>query len=139
MHRQITGISFRIGVLSLKKLFLPLLITIWSLVFFSVAFAEEPLWPLSIEISQSSSFAEFRGMRFHAGIDLRTQQKNGLPVRAIADGFVSRASVQFRGYGYALYIAWQKNCCVTTASSLLTSAKTSLGTCHCSWIRFFLA
>jgi len=104
MHRQITGISFRIGVLSLKKLFLPLLITIWSLVFFSVAFAEEPLWPLSIEISQSSSFAEFRGMRFHAGIDLRTQQKNGLPVRAFADGFVSRASVQFRGYGYALYI-----------------------------------
>ncbi|GAB1352900.1 hypothetical protein MASR1M12_16320 [Erysipelotrichia bacterium] len=83
---------------------MPLLITIWSLIFFSVAFAEEPLWPLSIEISQSSSFAEFRGMRFHAGIDLRTQQKNGLPVRAIADGFVSRASVQFRGYGYALYI-----------------------------------
>lgn len=104
MHRQMTGISFRFGVLSLKKLFLPLLIAVWSLVSFSAVFAEEPLWPLSIEISQSSSFAEFRGMRFHAGIDLRTQQKNGLPVRAIADGFVSRASVQFRGYGYALYI-----------------------------------
>ncbi len=43
-------------------------------------------------------------MRFHAGIDLRTQQKNGFPVRAVADGFISRASVQFRGYGYALYI-----------------------------------
>lgn len=94
----------QIGVLSLKKLFMPLLVAIWSFVFFSAAFAEEPLWPLSIDISQSSSFAEFRGMRFHAGIDLRTQQKNGLPVRAIADGFVSRASVQFRGYGYALYI-----------------------------------
>ncbi len=66
--------------------------------------AEDVLWPLDIEISQSSSFAEFRGMRFHAGIDLRTRQKNGFPVRAIADGFVSRASVQFRGYGYAVYL-----------------------------------
>lgn len=64
----------------------------------------EIVWPINIEISQSSSFAEFRGMRLHAGIDLRTQRKNGFPVVAIADGFISRASVQFRGYGYALYI-----------------------------------
>ncbi|EKD83848.1 MAG: hypothetical protein ACD_39C00410G0002, partial [uncultured bacterium] len=72
---------------------------------FCTALAAEPvLWPLKIEISQSSSFAEFRGMRLHAGIDLRTQRKVGLPVMAIADGFISRAGVQFRGYGYALYI-----------------------------------
>ncbi|NCB39453.1 MAG: M23 family metallopeptidase [Erysipelotrichia bacterium] len=69
-----------------------------------ITIAEEVIWPLKIDISQSSSFAEFRGMRFHAGLDLRTQQKNGFPVVAIADGFISRASVQFRGYGYALYI-----------------------------------
>ncbi len=43
-------------------------------------------------------------MRLHAGIDLRTQRRNGLPVVAIADGFISRVGVQFRGYGYALYI-----------------------------------
>ncbi len=66
--------------------------------------ADQPVWPLNIEISQSSSFAEFRGMRLHAGIDLRTRRTNGFPVVAIADGFISRASVQFRGYGYALYI-----------------------------------
>jgi len=66
--------------------------------------ADKVVWPLNIEISQSSSFAEFRGMRLHAGIDLRTQRRNGLPVVAIADGFVSRVGVQFRGYGYALYI-----------------------------------
>lgn len=64
----------------------------------------EPRWPLDIEISQSSSFAEFRGMRFHAGLDLRTKQTNGFPVYAIEDGFISRASVQFTGYGYGLYI-----------------------------------
>lgn len=61
-------------------------------------------WPLDIDISQSSSFAEFRGMRFHAGIDLRTKQTNGFPVYAIEDGFISRASIQFTGYGYGLYI-----------------------------------
>ncbi len=66
--------------------------------------ADKVVWPLKIEISQSSSFAEFRGMRLHAGIDLRTQRSNGHPIAAIADGFVSRVGVQFRGYGYALYI-----------------------------------
>ena len=65
---------------------------------------DQVLWPLDIGISQSSSFAEFRGFRFHAGIDLRTQRQTGFPVKAIADGFVSRIKVQFRGYGYALYI-----------------------------------
>lgn len=72
--------------------------------FCTASFAEEVTWPLKIEISQSSSFAEFRGMRLHAGIDLRTQRRTGLPVVAIADGFISRVGVQFRGYGYALYI-----------------------------------
>lgn len=85
----------------MKKTFLMLLA---ALILPAVLIADDVLWPLSIEISQSSSFAEFRGMRFHAGIDFRTQQKNGFPVRAIADGFISRAGVQFRGYGYALYI-----------------------------------
>ncbi len=64
----------------------------------------KPRWPLDIEISQSSSFAEFRGMRFHAGLDIRTKQTNGFPVYAIEDGFISRASVQFTGYGFGLYI-----------------------------------
>lgn len=68
------------------------------------ASASQLIWPLNIEISQSSSFAEFRGMRLHAGIDLRTQRKNGFPIVAIADGFISRASIQHRGYGYGLYI-----------------------------------
>ncbi|MGM0599090.1 MAG: M23 family metallopeptidase [Candidatus Rifleibacteriota bacterium] len=71
---------------------------------FSFAAAKKPIWPLDIKISQSSSFAEFRGFRFHAGIDLRTKRKTGFPVKAIEDGYISRIKVQFRGYGYALYI-----------------------------------
>lgn len=66
--------------------------------------ASELIWPLTIDISQSSSFAEFRGMRFHGGIDLRTRQTTGFPVKAIADGYVSRLKVQHRGFGYAMYV-----------------------------------
>jgi hypothetical protein len=83
-----------------KLFFLLLLILIGNL----VNAETKPLWPLDIEISQSSSYAEFRGFRFHAGIDLRTKRTTGFPVRAIADGFISRMKVQYRGYGYALYI-----------------------------------
>lgn len=84
----------------MKKIFL----TILFLIGFSAAGRTELIWPLGIDISQSSSFAEFRGFRFHAGIDLRTQRQTGFPVKAIADGFISRIKVQYRGYGYALYI-----------------------------------
>lgn len=70
----------------------------------SVCGEEKLLWPLDIEISQSSSFGEQRGMRHHAGIDLRTKQQNGFPIVAIEDGFISRVGVAFRSYGKALYI-----------------------------------
>ncbi|MDD3001712.1 MAG: M23 family metallopeptidase [Candidatus Riflebacteria bacterium] len=66
--------------------------------------AEKVLWPIDIEISQSSSFAELRGMRHHAGIDLRTKQRNGFPIIAIEDGYVSRVGVSFRSYGKVIYI-----------------------------------
>ncbi len=94
---------YRSSQIQVKKLrnYLLLILLLLPTCAFSI---QNPLWPLDIEISQSSSFAEFRGFRFHAGIDLRTQRRNGLPVRAIEDGFVSRMKVQFRGYGYALYI-----------------------------------
>ncbi len=81
-----------------------ILAQLFLLIFSVNAFAQTPTWPLDMEISQSSSFAEFRGFRFHAGIDLRTNRQVGYPVRAIEDGFVSRIKVQFRGYGYAIYI-----------------------------------
>lgn len=68
------------------------------------AFAEQFRWPLDIEISPSSSFCESRGWRFHGGVDIRTRLQTGFPVRAPADGFVSRVKVQRRGFGYALYV-----------------------------------
>ena len=66
--------------------------------------AQTPLSPVDIPIQLSGSFAELRGTHFHAGIDIRTQGKEGLPLRAIEDGYVSRIKIQQGGYGKALYI-----------------------------------
>lgn len=60
--------------------------------------------PVDIPIQLSGTFAELRGTHFHAGIDIRTQGKEGLPLRAIANGYVSRIKIQQGGYGKAVYI-----------------------------------
>lgn len=60
--------------------------------------------PLQIPIYPSGTFGELRGNHFHAGLDIRTQQKIGLPIYAPADGTVSRIKVSTFGYGKALYV-----------------------------------
>jgi murein DD-endopeptidase MepM/ murein hydrolase activator NlpD len=52
----------------------------------------------------AGSFGELRANHFHSGIDIRTNQREGYPVYAIADGYVSRIRIQNSGFGYALYI-----------------------------------
>lgn len=52
----------------------------------------------------AGSFGELRGNHFHSGIDFRTNQREGYPVHAIADGYVSRMRVQNSGFGLALYL-----------------------------------
>lgn len=66
--------------------------------------AGEPFaWPLDRPRVLTSSFAEYRPGRFHAGIDLRTGGI-GLPVRAAGDGHVSRVRCSPHGYGKAVYL-----------------------------------
>lgn len=60
--------------------------------------------PLDIELSVSGTFGELRSNHFHSGIDFRTQMKEGLPVYATADGYVSRIKISTFGYGKAIYI-----------------------------------
>jgi hypothetical protein len=60
--------------------------------------------PLDIPLNLSGSFGELRTNHFHAGLDLKTQQREGLNVLSVADGFVSRIKVSPFGYGYALYV-----------------------------------
>ena len=60
--------------------------------------------PLNIPLYLAGNFGEIRGGHFHAGIDIKTQQIEGLPVLAAADGYVSRVKISLGGYGNALYI-----------------------------------
>lgn len=52
----------------------------------------------------AGSFGELRANHFHSGIDFRTNQREGYPVYAVADGYISRLRVQNSGFGQALYI-----------------------------------
>ena len=60
--------------------------------------------PLDIPILLSGSFGELRSNHFHAGLDIKTQGKEGLKVLAAAEGYISRIKVQQFGYGKAIYI-----------------------------------
>ncbi|WP_298537282.1 M23 family metallopeptidase [uncultured Algibacter sp.] len=60
--------------------------------------------PLEIPLILSGTFAELRSNHFHAGLDIKTQQRTGLKVKSAANGFVSRIKVSHFGYGKALYI-----------------------------------
>jgi hypothetical protein len=61
-------------------------------------------YPLDLPPSTAGTFGELRPNHFHAGLDFRTNQRDGYPVHAAADGFISRLKVQFGGFGNAVYI-----------------------------------
>ncbi|MBN4082934.1 M23 family metallopeptidase [bacterium AH-315-A23] len=60
--------------------------------------------PLDIPLILSGTFGELRTNHFHAGLDLKTQQRDGLKVVASAEGYVSRIKISHWGYGKAIYI-----------------------------------
>lgn len=60
--------------------------------------------PLDIPMQLSGNFGELRPNHFHAGFDLKTNQKEGLNVYAVADGYVSRIKISTFGNGKCIYI-----------------------------------
>ena len=60
--------------------------------------------PLDIPLVLAGTFGELRSTHFHAGLDIKTQQKQGLKVYAASEGYVSRIKVSHFGYGKAVYI-----------------------------------
>jgi Peptidase family M23 len=60
--------------------------------------------PLQIPLIPAGTFGELRSGHFHSGLDIKTQQIEGLPVYVIGDGMVSRIKIAHWGYGKALYI-----------------------------------
>ncbi len=60
--------------------------------------------PVNVKISLAGNFGEIRPNHFHAGFDIKTNNKEGMPVYAAADGYISRIKISPYGYGKALYI-----------------------------------
>ena len=83
-----------------------LLVTIIIIILFSLnnLFSQEKSSPVEIPILLSGTFGEFRKTHFHTGIDIKTQGKEGLKIRAIDDGDLIRVKVSTSGYGKAVYI-----------------------------------
>lgn len=87
-------------------------ISIYLSCFFSVTLAAQQVEypknyfrsPMDIPLKLSGNFGELRPNHFHAGIDITTSNQQNLPVRAAADGYVTRIKVGPYGYGKALYI-----------------------------------
>jgi hypothetical protein len=71
-------------------------------------FPQDLVAPLDIPLNLAGSFGELRSQHYHAGWDLTTQGKVGLPVYAIADGEVVRVKIAPGGYGWVLYISHSK-------------------------------
>ncbi|MCS6819138.1 MAG: M23 family metallopeptidase, partial [Chitinophagales bacterium] len=60
--------------------------------------------PVDIPIQLAGTYGEPRKLHFHTGIDIRTNQMEGLNIYAVEQGYVSRINVSGSGYGKALYI-----------------------------------
>ncbi|HEX2534313.1 MAG TPA: M23 family metallopeptidase [Chitinophagaceae bacterium] len=60
--------------------------------------------PMNIPMQLVANFGEIRTNHWHMGLDIRTQQRENLPVYAAAEGYVARVVVEPGGFGQALYI-----------------------------------
>jgi len=60
--------------------------------------------PLDRSLQLAANFGELREGHFHMGLDIRTGGKEGLPVYAAADGYVSHLSIAPDGLGNAIFI-----------------------------------
>jgi hypothetical protein len=60
--------------------------------------------PFDFPIVLSGNFGEFRPNHLHSGLDFKTQQREGWPVHAVLDGYVSRIAVSPWGYGNVIYM-----------------------------------
>ena len=82
----------------MKKLFCIIIIL------FSGIHPSDYIWPNDYEGSITTTFAEPRYRRFHAGIDIRTYGEIGSNIYAIYDGYINRIKIEPDNYGKAIYL-----------------------------------
>ena len=59
--------------------------------------------PVDYEIVLAGNFGEPRPWHFHGGLDIKTGNVQGKKIFSIADGYVSRLTVNKYGFGNAIY------------------------------------
>ena len=62
------------------------------------------IYPLDRSPVVTGNYGEIRPNHFHAGLDFTTDPSKNLPIKSVADGFVSRIKISSGGYGKVLYI-----------------------------------
>ena len=60
--------------------------------------------PVDYDIVLAGNFGEPRPWHFHGGIDVKTNNQEGKNIFSIADGYVSRLTVNMYGFGNAIYV-----------------------------------
>lgn len=61
-------------------------------------------WPINTSHGITSSFGEYRGERFHMGLDFSTGGVEGEPVHPSRDGQIVKIRAQKGGYGRVIYL-----------------------------------
>lgn len=62
------------------------------------------LWPARAQPGVTSAFGDWRPGHVHAGADVKTWGRVGVPMLAVTDGFIRRVRTSPWGYGKALYL-----------------------------------
>lgn len=60
--------------------------------------------PLGIPIELSANFGELRPNHWHMGLDIRTKQKENLPVYAAAQGYIAKIGIRPQSFGRFIVI-----------------------------------
>ncbi|MFC1595480.1 M23 family metallopeptidase, partial [Gemmatimonadota bacterium] len=61
-------------------------------------------WPARVEKGVTSSFGEWRPGHVHAGTDVKTWGRIGVPLLAVEDGYIQRVRTSPWGYGKVVYL-----------------------------------
>ena len=89
----------------MKKLYLTGLLVLLSLVTMAQGGTDVYLSPFDFPMVFSGNYGEIRANHFHGGLDIKTQGTTGKPIRAQANGYISRIRVN-TGSGYVLNVTY---------------------------------
>jgi murein DD-endopeptidase MepM/ murein hydrolase activator NlpD len=88
-----------------------ILVTVALLIFvknFALAQSKYPQgyfsWPVKAPVGIVANFGELRPNHYHMGLDVRTNQRQNIPVVAAAAGYIAKVKIEPWGFGRAIYI-----------------------------------